>query len=183
MKTKKVRLLEKENEKEESNIKKEITSWWDALGLKIDYFNHAVELDQKLLDLEIEVKCWHDKYDLKNKDNHNLQLRIRALEDHIDNLKIESAEREKTINKNKIEKYEKKIKELKERQSQLEETNGILKSAQRENEKIIKGLSEQVNKKHRRKPQIKLTSENLEEVKLWEAGKTVALKKLRERNK
>lgn len=183
MKNRKQKLIEKENQKEESNVKKEITRWWDLLGLKIMAFNNAEENQIKQQELEKEVKDWHARFDLKNKDNQSLMIRIRELDQKIEALKKEHEEQVNRICKNKDKKHQEKIKELKQRIDDLEETNAILKQAQVRNEEIIKGLSVQVNKKHRRKPQIKLTEKNLEEVKLWEKGQTVALEKQRERNK
>lgn len=83
MKTKKIKMVEKENEKEESAIKKELLKWWDTLGLKIVYFNNAVELDKKSQDMEKEIKCWKDRFELKNKDNKSLIEKINELEETI----------------------------------------------------------------------------------------------------
>lgn len=79
--------LTKEKVREESDIKKELLRWWNTLGLKIMYFNNAVELQAESSKWESLYKYWRDNYDiLKDKYNllkkdHDLLIeRIRELE-------------------------------------------------------------------------------------------------------
>lgn len=79
--------LTKEKVKEESDIKKELLRWWNTLGLKIMYFNNAVELQAESLKMDYLYKYWLDNYDilkgkynLLKKDNELLIERIRELE-------------------------------------------------------------------------------------------------------
>lgn len=155
-------------EQEDSAVKKELKRWWDLLGLKIMAFNNAEEDKRKALEMETEIKCWHDKYDLKNKDNHLLGERILNLEESIELIKKESLEREKEIKKKLSDKIKK-----------LEEDNAALLLEQKENKKTIKELTSRIRQLENKE----INDNQRDEIRLWEKGQTVALKKLRERKK